>query len=34
MDWFGFLLLAIAVGSLQLMLDRGQRLDWLDSVKL
>jgi len=34
MDWYGFLLLATAVGSLQLMLDRGQRLDWLDSGEI
>jgi MFS transporter, DHA2 family, multidrug resistance protein len=30
-DMFGFALLAIAVGSLQMMLDRGQQLDWFDS---
>lgn len=30
-DWFGFATLGIAVGSIQLMLDRGERLNWLDS---
>ena len=31
-DWTGFILLAAAVASLQLMLDWGERLDWFDSV--
>lgn len=31
-DWTGFVLLAIAVSSLQLMLDWGERLDWFESV--
>lgn len=30
-DWFGFATLGIAVGSFQLMLDRGERLNWFDS---
>jgi DHA2 family multidrug resistance protein len=30
-DLFGFFLLAIALGGLQLMLDRGEQLDWFDS---
>lgn len=30
-DIFGFTLLAIAVASFQIMLDRGQQLDWFDS---
>jgi DHA2 family multidrug resistance protein len=30
-DLFGFALLALALGSLQMMLDRGQQLDWFDS---
>ncbi len=34
LDWFGFLTLAIAVGSLQLMLDRGGSLDWFDSNEI
>ena len=31
LDWFGFLTLAIGIGALQMMLDRGQRLDWFES---
>ncbi len=34
LDWFGFLFLAVAVSALQLMLDRGQRLDWFDSPEI
>ena len=30
-DLFGFTALSIGVGALQLMLDRGQQLDWFDS---
>jgi DHA2 family multidrug resistance protein len=30
-DLFGFALLALALGALQLMLDRGQQLDWFES---
>lgn len=33
-DWLGFAALAIGVGALQLMLDRGERLDWLESVEV
>jgi len=33
-DWQGFLLLSIAVGSLQMMLDRGQTLDWFSSTEI
>ena len=33
-DWTGFLLLAASIASLQLVLDRGQRLDWLDSYEI
>lgn len=29
-DWFGFTALAIAIGSLQLALDRGEQLGWLE----
>jgi len=32
--WFGFLALAAALACLQLILDRGQRLDWLDSQEI
>ena len=30
-DLFGFALLALALGGLQMMLDRGEQLDWFDS---
>jgi DHA2 family multidrug resistance protein len=33
-DWFGFAMLSLAIGSLQLMLDRGERLDWFDSPEI
>jgi DHA2 family multidrug resistance protein len=33
-DFFGFALLGIAVGALQLMLDRGNALDWFDSREI
>ena len=32
-DWTGFLALAIAIACLQLMLDRGQRNDWFESLE-
>ena len=31
LDFFGFGTLAMAIGALQLMLDRGQLLDWFES---
>ena len=31
LDWTGFIALSIAVTCLQLMLDRGERLDWFES---
>lgn len=34
LDWFGFLSLSLALGSLQLMLDRGSRLDWFESWEI
>jgi DHA2 family multidrug resistance protein len=34
LDWLGFLLLAAALASLQLMLDRGEREDWFDSGEI
>lgn len=34
LDWTGFLALTIAIGCVQLMLDRGQRLDWFDSLEI
>jgi DHA2 family multidrug resistance protein len=30
-DYFGFVLLSLAIGALQFALDRGQQLDWLSS---
>ncbi|MFV0280108.1 MAG: DHA2 family efflux MFS transporter permease subunit [Rhodoblastus sp.] len=33
-DWFGFATLGIAVGALQLMLDRGQNEDWFSSTEI
>ena len=33
-DLFGFTLLAVALGSLQLLLDRGQQQDWFDSWEI
>jgi MFS transporter, DHA2 family, multidrug resistance protein len=33
-DFFGFALLSIAIGALQLMLDRGNALDWFDSTEV
>jgi DHA2 family multidrug resistance protein len=34
LDWTGFLALSIAVTCLQLVMDRGQRLDWFDSTEI
>jgi DHA2 family multidrug resistance protein len=34
LDWFGFALLGLAVGGLQLMLDRGQFKDWFESTEI
>lgn len=33
-DFFGFAMLAVAIASLQLMLDRGSLLDWFDSTEI
>lgn len=33
-DWFGFAALSLAIGALQLMLDRGQQLDWFSSTEI
>ena len=33
-DFTGFIALAIAIGAIQLMLDRGQRLDWFESSEI
>ena len=34
LDVFGFATLSIAIGALQLFLDRGEVLDWFDSVEI
>ena len=34
LDWVGFLALSTAIASLQLMLDRGHRLDWFESTEI
>jgi DHA2 family multidrug resistance protein len=34
LDWFGFLTLAVGIGALQMLLDRGQRLDWFESGEI
>ncbi|MBS0438637.1 MAG: DHA2 family efflux MFS transporter permease subunit [Proteobacteria bacterium] len=33
-DWRGFAFLAIGIGALQMMLDRGQTKDWFDSAEI
>ncbi|HXX25755.1 MAG TPA: DHA2 family efflux MFS transporter permease subunit [Pseudolabrys sp.] len=33
-DWFGFIALAIGIGSLQLMLDRGEQVGWFDAREI
>ncbi|MEZ5901542.1 MAG: MDR family MFS transporter [Hyphomicrobiaceae bacterium] len=33
-DWFGFAALAVAIGALQLALDRGEQLGWLESNEI
>lgn len=34
LSWIGFALLAVAIGGLQWVLARGQRLDWFDSLEI
>lgn len=34
LDWVGVTALIVAVSSFQLMLDRGERLDWFDSIEI
>jgi DHA2 family multidrug resistance protein len=34
LDWTGFLALSIAIGCVQLVLSRGQRLDWYESPEI
>jgi DHA2 family multidrug resistance protein len=33
-DWFGFAALAVGIGALQLMLDRGEHLGWFESSEI
>src|SRR5262245_49607903 len=33
-DWFGFVSLAVGIGALQLMLDRGEQLGWFESTEI
>jgi DHA2 family multidrug resistance protein len=33
-DWFGFAALAIGIGSLQIALDRGEQLGWMESSEI
>ncbi len=33
-DWMGFATLSLALGSLQMMLDRGEQLDWFSSTEV
>ena len=34
LDWIGFLSLGLGIGALQMMLDRGEQLDWFSSVEV
>jgi DHA2 family multidrug resistance protein len=34
LDWTGFLALSVAITAIQLMIDRGQRLDWFESPEI
>ncbi len=34
LDWGGFLALSVAMAGLQLLIDRGQRLDWFESPEI
>jgi DHA2 family multidrug resistance protein len=34
LDWLGFATLALAIGGLQMMLDRGEQLDWFSSTEV
>ena len=33
-DWFGFLALAVGIGSLQLLLDRGEQVGWFGASEI
>jgi DHA2 family multidrug resistance protein len=34
LDWFGFAALSVAIGALQILLDRGEELDWFGSPEI
>ena len=34
LDWFGFAMLSIAIGAMQMMLDRGEQLNWFGSTEI
>jgi DHA2 family multidrug resistance protein len=34
LDWTGFVTLSVALASFQLMLDRGERVDWFDAAEI
>jgi len=34
LDWFGFGTLSVAIGALQILLDRGEQLDWFNSTEI
>src|SRR4051812_35900492 len=34
LDWLGFLTLSLGIGALQMMLDRGEQLDWFSSTEV
>jgi MFS transporter, DHA2 family, multidrug resistance protein len=34
LDWFGFATLSLAIGALQILLDRGEQLDWFGSREI
>ncbi|HEY3909093.1 MAG TPA: DHA2 family efflux MFS transporter permease subunit [Stellaceae bacterium] len=34
LDWFGFAALSVAIGALQILLDRGEELDWFGSKEI
>jgi DHA2 family multidrug resistance protein len=34
LDWFGFATLSLAIGAFQILLDRGEQLDWLGSSEI
>jgi DHA2 family multidrug resistance protein len=33
-DWIGFAVLSLGIGALQLMLDRGEQIDWFNSLEV